>query len=231
MQLFVDSLTALLLTGVLIGVLLYHRKQHRLLVNSLIGLLVIAVLASMLVNHHEKRLNSNQHEAVHLALEQLHDKATFVGALDVDAVGKEGFPLEISPLWFRDEGLPMNVTVPGWHPWLDIAPLGDHAQQPPDPVIVRRDQAGFWYNPNNGIFRARVTPQFTEQSTVKLYNDLNGTSLTTLSQSTDRGRQPRPLFPAQVSTVPDGALTNADGPSLVPDRRNTLFRPDPRSKP
>ena len=225
-RLFVDSLTALLLVGVLVGILLYHRKQYHFLLNSLIGLLVTGVVASIMIHRHDKRLNQDQHERVHQALDQLQDKITIVGAMKMNSAGQESFPHEISPLWFRAEGLPTNVAVPGKQPWLDIAPQGDHSDQPPDPVIVSADQAGFWYNPNNGVFRARVVPEFSQQATLDKYNNLNNTQLTSLPQDDmEPSRQPRSLFPSPMSSVADSALSNADLEDSDMNRRNPFGSP------
>ena len=77
------------------------------------------------------------------------------------------FPARISPLWF-DRDVPFNSLVSGRQPWIDVAPPGDMTDNPPDPVIQKAEQAGFWYNPNRGIIRARVIPQFTEVDTLNL---------------------------------------------------------------
>lgn len=198
MGLFVDSLTALLLTGALAGVLMYHRKRQRLLINSLIALLLMGILGSMVIHHRGKRRLNRQHGAVHQSLTRLHEKAMFYGALEFDAgfarTTVNAFPSEISPVWFRDEGLPMNATVPGWLPWLDMAPVGDLLDHPPDPVIEGSAQAGFWYNPNTGLFRARVVSQHSQQATLELYNRLNQCNLTRLPVIQDHSRRARPLF-------------------------------------
>ena len=198
MRLFVDSLTALLLTGALAGVLMYHRKRQRLLINSLIALLLMGILGSVVIHHRAKRRTDRLHGSVHRALTRLHEKAMFYGALEFDAnfarATVNAFPSEVSPLWFREEGLPMNAAVPGWLPWLDMAPVGDLLDHPPDPIIEGPDQAGLWYNPNTGLFRARVFPQHSDKATLELYNQLNRTNLLHLPISRDDARHPVPLF-------------------------------------
>lgn len=209
MRLFIDSVVALLLAGVLTGVLFHYRGRPRLLVNSLMALLLIGVLASVLLYQRERQNNQRRHDTVHLALSRLRDKALLFGALDFDVHDPNGnaYPLEVSPTWFREEGLPMNVMVPGWQPWIDLAPAGDLSDQPPDPVITRSDQAGFWYNPNNGVFRARVVPQHSDRATLDLYNELNNTSLAAIVEANDEARQPQPLFPTPAFSESDSSLS------------------------
>lgn len=43
----------------------------------------------------------------------------------------------------------------------------------------------FWYNKDNGEFRARVANQGTNARTLALYNTVNGTSLTNVNETTD----------------------------------------------
>jgi hypothetical protein len=99
--------------------------------------------------------------------------------------------------------------VPARQPWLDIAPPGDKSDHPSDPVITRGTQAGFWYNPNRGLFRARVAPQFNEEDTLELYNRLNNSNLRAL---------PQPDFEQPFATRPAGSILAAaqPQPSAVP---------------
>ena len=100
--------------------------------------------------------------------------------------------------WF-DNRLPTNIMVPGRQPWLDIAPAEDKSDHPPDPIISAAAQAGFWYNPNRGIFRARVLPQFTDEETLALYNQLNGTALRAFPRASEPYPKPHPASLTPVS--------------------------------
>jgi general secretion pathway protein G len=46
-------------------------------------------------------------------------------------------------------------------------------------------KAAFWYNPDNGEFRARVSDQGSISLTVDLYNAVNGTSITGTADTKD----------------------------------------------
>ncbi len=192
MGFFIDSLIGLVLVGVLVGVLLVHRRQ-RLLVDSLIALLLLGVLASVLLYHRNKKLLDQQSQLVQQALAVLHDQIAYHAAMELGESGTTVFPAAASPLWFKT-GLPMNILVPGWHPWLDVAPTGDMEDDPPDPIVTHAGQAGLWYNPNRGVFRARVQDQGSESATLTLYNKLNGTELKLLPTADRQARQPRPLI-------------------------------------
>jgi hypothetical protein len=181
----------------------------RLLIDCLIVLMLIAVLALVFGERRRAQLRIDQLSQVYRALSRLQEQARYHGAIDVAsqvsaAPGQtpnpgaasvvDGMPVLVSPAWFGSD-LPHNTMVGGTQPWLDIAPLGDMAVDPPDPVIHRPDQAGFWYNPARGVFRARVAPQFSEQETLDLYNELNNRNLTRFPTSNDPARRPLPCRP------------------------------------
>ncbi len=196
MNFYVNCAIAMVLISVLVGVLLYNRKHQRLIVDGLIALLLLGVLGIVLLNRREKHQLTDQYQMVQLALARLHEEALYQGTLaqaQEEKSPQTRFPSWISPLWFHAEGLPMNVVVSGRHPWIDIAPQDDESDHPPDPVATQFTQAGIWYNPNQGVFRARVPSQWSESDTLDLYNMLNNTALEALPQSKDPDRQPLSL--------------------------------------
>lgn len=155
----------------------------RLLVDSLIALMLVAILAGVLWHYRGQQRLVDDYQFVHTALDRLHDQTLYHKAMDDVTLTEAGFPRKIQPGWFGTK-LPVNVLVPTTHPWMDIAPAGDSSTDPPDPVITNPKQAGIWYNPNNGIFRARVTRQLSDEATLEMYNRLNGTSLSSLPDDT-----------------------------------------------
>jgi hypothetical protein len=64
------------------------------------------------------------------------------------------------------------------------------ADDPPDPVLHRKAQAGFWYNPNRGVVRARVPGQGESGAALDLYNQLNNSGLKELTESAAAERRP-----------------------------------------
>jgi hypothetical protein len=186
----------------------------RLLVDSLIALMLVAILGGVLVHHRQQQKQLEDYQFIHRSLARLHEQAVYHGALADSDLSANGFPAELHPHWFGDD-LPVNVLLPGRQAWLDVAPPGDMSDQPPDPVVVRADQAGFWYNANRGIFRVRVPPQFSDQQTLKLYNDLNGTALLSLRTDGDPARQPIAHKPLPVQTAESAKLLDRAGEARV----------------
>lgn len=173
----------------------------RLLVDSLIALMLAGILAGVLLHHRKQTYRLDQTLLVHQALGKIQDQVLYRGALEQGRPGAPQYPTAISPLWFEGN-LPLNILVPGRQPWIDLAPMNDLGDHPPDPLIVNSQQAGFWYNPNRGLVRARVTSQFTDHETLRLYNQLNNTYLRSLPTSDDPGRKPQPLDLTAIRTIP-----------------------------
>lgn len=165
----------------------------RLTVDTLIAGMLVTILAGVMLLHRANQHMVSKHRSVHQSLAQLHEAALYHGAMDLASNRSvSGFPINISPVWFKLDGLPTNPMAPGRHPWMDIAPAHDMHDHPPDPIITDDRQAGLWYNPNRGIFRARVLPQESPQATVELYNQLNGTQLSRLDGAPNLARAPQP---------------------------------------
>ena len=105
MRLVIDTLIALMMVGILAGIILHHRQQQEMLI---------------------------EYQTAHRELSAIHEKMMYHRALDQDLLNEFGYPEYISPLWF-EHGLPKNRLVPLRHPWMDMAPPGDMNDQPPDP--------------------------------------------------------------------------------------------------
>ncbi|MEX0775680.1 MAG: hypothetical protein WD042_08180 [Phycisphaeraceae bacterium] len=164
----------------------------RLIIDTLIAMMLIGALAGLLWHRRAQDRRLEDVQTVHGSLAKLQEQATYHGAIDEMPVSRARFPLALSPLWFEGP-LPENVLAPGRLPWIDVAPPDDMSDHPPDPLVTGPTQAGFWYNPNRGIFRARVTPQFTDRETRELYNTLNNSRLNNLMRDPRLERQPMPM--------------------------------------
>lgn len=168
----------------------------RIVIDSLIAVMLVAVLACVLMLNHQRRDGEASVAVVQNALKRLHDQAAYHTALA--SAERETLLVHVHEAWFGRD-LPTNVLAEGERPWLDLAPPGDFGLHPPDPVISGSNQAGFWYNPTTGTFRARVMPGPSEAQTLALYNRVNGTALDTFEQMPDPARKP---IAHQVGTTP-----------------------------
>lgn len=192
----------------------------RLIIDTLIALMLVLALAGIILHFRQEQFRIGQCRMVQQSLLKLQETTVYRRALGEADLNVYGNPATVSPLWFTD-GVPTNFNIPGRHPWIDMAPSGDMGDNPPDPVITRPEQAGFWYNPNRGIFRARVSPQFTDNATLDLYNLINGTAMASLPVGHDlASRTPVPGIAAPIPGADAGART--ENASASPPVRKTL---------
>ncbi|MEM6459607.1 MAG: hypothetical protein AAF710_09480 [Planctomycetota bacterium] len=222
-------------------------------VDVLVVLAVLGAAGLMVLGRQSGQPDAATAEDVRRSLARLYERASYYGALDkMSSQTRTLWPVVVRPEWFGDEP-PTNGllsgsagTPHGPRPWIDVAPPGDREAHPPDPVAVRRDQAQFWYNPNVGVFRARVAPTLREDEALAFYNRLNGVTLTELLRDTDPRRKPLAYTPGRTpgttqaapahppappgnlaaTSTPRGSLAGATGPD--PDAADEADDAPPR---
>lgn len=116
-------------------------------------------------------------DSVHLIEQQI----LYHSMMDNVPLNEYGYPLTVKPEWFTTE-LPRNTTISSKHPWLEVDKNATHTTLHPDIIVADGPTplAGFWYNPTNGILRARIPQMISDQKTIEVYNDINRSNLRTL---------------------------------------------------
>jgi hypothetical protein len=122
--------------------------------------------------------------------------------------------------WFEGRA-PENLLLSMDRPWVEIAPPEDaDLQHPLVRLAVDESMAAFWYNPSQGIIRARVPVMATDDESVKLYNRINNCSLASIFQ---------PEMPSKTAAPPPAPATEAVTPAAAapaePDLDPTKPRP------
>ena len=153
MRLFLDTLVALMLVGLLAGLVMYHRQAR--------DTEALRDLARAEVRRFQQQIY------LHTALSDGKPRG-------------RGYPASIDPAWFQGN-LPANALLGPDHPWLEVAGLNQRdALHPPSLTATDRDTASFWYNPASGVVRARVPIRISDAEALELYNFINDCSLPTL---------------------------------------------------
>lgn len=120
-----------------------------------------------------------------------------------------GWPVTVDPAWF-DNDPPRNTLVTPKRPWVEIAGEAEaKLMQPRVRLAVDETLAGFWYNPYQGVVRARVPVLLSDQDTLNLYNRLNGSSLRSVFER--EGALPR------IGDAPTPADVPSDAPAASPE--------------
>ncbi|MGD9688692.1 MAG: hypothetical protein AB7K52_02975 [Phycisphaerales bacterium] len=130
------------------------------------------------------------------------------------AANSRGWPETIDPAWFEE--IPRSRMLPPEHPWLEIAPV-EHAamRNPPVRLAVSSTLAGLWYNPYQGVIRARIPVQISDARSVALYNLINGTSLRSILEPES------PVDPVPPIKIPPASVAGAS-----PEAATKMIEPD-----
>jgi len=115
------------------------------------------------------------------ALARIQRQVMVRSVLEGGSTARTGtWPASIDPAWFGND-LPENPLLEPGHPWIETASVRERGRMHPVELQAADEtDAGFWYNPAKGIVRIRVPVAVSDQASLDLYNELNGTSLTTL---------------------------------------------------
>ena len=179
----------------------------RIVIDSLIGLMLVAVVAVAVVLHLGAREEEQAVEQVRSAIEQLKEQTAYQSTLQSAVQGRDMLIVHIDEDWFG-KTKPINALLGEDNPWIDLAPPGDLGVHPPDPVVTGPGQAGFWYNPTVGVFRARVLPQASEAKTLELYNKVNSTVLPEFDPLPDQTRTPIAHVPGKAPALLYASMAN-----------------------
>ena len=208
----------------------------RVAIDGLIVVMLLGLAGGVAIYLHEQREDRRRVVQVQAALSALYDRAHYVAALGEAETTPLGMPRVMQVDWFGKDEVPRNGLVDARQPWMDVAEAGDLSWHPPDPVVERRTQAGFWYNPARAVFRARVAPCSSRAATLEYYNRVNGASLTRLPRAevTDGPASDKPppgrddAGGAAPSPQPDAAAVDPPAapttPDAAPARTNLLGR-------
>ncbi|MFT7642417.1 MAG: prepilin-type N-terminal cleavage/methylation domain-containing protein [Pirellulaceae bacterium] len=144
------------------------------LVEVLIVVLIMAVLAAVVVQQQTASTNDAK-----IALVQQHLSA-MKNQIELQKALHGSYPLEIEADWFAG-GIPKHPFNDGSVPDIHVLATFPDRQHPQYKII---DQFGaYWYNPKNGMIRARIPNQRTTAKTLAAYNYIHNSKLTLLSQT------------------------------------------------
>lgn len=118
---------------------------------------------------HERELITSTSLARQRIVSEVRLRSALAGA----EITRQGWVRQINPAWFP-EGRPLNPWFLNHdRHWIDVDARADSARFNPDSIHTSRHGAGWWYNPANGMIRARVPTQKTLQATRDLYESVN----------------------------------------------------------
>lgn len=152
----------------------------RLLIDSLVALMLAGVLGGVVVAHRQTGESEERFEQGYLDLRAIQRQVQLQATLEQVPCNEHGWPVTIDTAWFKDS-LPDNPLMDNDRPWMEVAsPLYARLDHPLDRATADPRAAQFWYNPAKGVVRARVPVGVSDQESLTAYNRLNGVHLQSL---------------------------------------------------
>jgi hypothetical protein len=131
-----------------------------------------------------------------------------------------GWPVTVDPKWF-DADPPVNALLSPHRPWVEVAsPDEAGLLHPHVRMAVDESYAAFWYNPYQGVVRARVPVMVNDDQATEIYNRVNATAISSIFfeerpqllpeiPGAKPALVPSVLPPDQTSEPPPGSTANA----------------------
>lgn len=157
----------------------------RILLDSLVAVMLAAVLAGVILHNRVADEQMVAIEKTRASLMEIRNMITIQIAMEQVELTNAGFPRTVDPTWF-EAGPPKNHLLNDDRPWLEVASLAQRDRMHPHIMIAdhARQLAEFWYNPYQGIIRARVPSGLTDEALLDTYNQTNGSQVRELVAGT-----------------------------------------------
>lgn len=158
----------------------------RWVVDSLVALMIAGIVTGVVLHVRQREQFELSREIVRGDIQRFRQQINLQTAMSKVELTEQGYPATIDPEWFTtdDGGLPMNPLLDDQHPWLELAgPSQALLVHPPNRTASSRRFAKFWYNPYTGAVRARVPVGVSDSETLELYNYINNCDLGSLFAS------------------------------------------------
>ncbi|MCP4589932.1 MAG: prepilin-type N-terminal cleavage/methylation domain-containing protein [bacterium] len=144
------------------------------LVEVLIVVIVLSILAAAILPQFTEAADESRIGTTAIIVKSMQRQLTVEKARDGT------WPTAFDATWFEGGVLPNNPYDPDQTDQIQVT---NSATMLHPTTKTVGDYGSFWYNYGNGIVRARVLAGVDTAATIKVYNSVNGTKITTLSQT------------------------------------------------
>ena len=155
----------------------------RITIYSLVALMVTGVVAGVVLYGRAARETEQRIVQARAEVRRFQSQIMLQAGLEQAELTVRGYPVAVNPEWFHGN-LPTNPLLGPGHPWLGIA--NDSRSDLEHPVNLTASDhslAQFWYNPYTGQVRARVPAGISDAAALELYNRVNDCDLPDLFES------------------------------------------------
>ncbi|MHC4976965.1 MAG: hypothetical protein ACYTF7_10230 [Planctomycetota bacterium] len=190
----------------------------RFIFNAMVLLLIAGMVVGGVWFVREQRADEERLLSTLGNVQELQRVVAVQAGLKQVEVNGRGWPMTIDPEWFK-ANLPRNLVVSQDRPWLEVAPP-EHADylHPTVRMTISDDVAGFWYNPGNGIIRARTPVTVSDRLATEMYNSINATTLKSIFEDTTPAHTLSDEADALVQTDESDEAESASDPKPHPNR-------------
>jgi hypothetical protein len=185
-------------------------------------LILLAIGAGVTWWRYDRHESDSRVQKTAADTQRLEREIRFRAATKSVPLNPRGWPATVDPTWF-DTDPPVNSIIDSAHPWVEVAQEDEAGLMHPRVRMTLDEKvAGFWYNPYQGVVRARVPVSVSDDQATAMYNSINGASLPTILWMEKPVEVPKPK--ADKGDVPDAdaaaAAAQRDAPQGVVVHRN-----------
>ena len=149
----------------------------RLITDTLVALMLVGLVAGVVLHHHHKRDLERRVVMTRAEVERFQSQIMLQAAMEKVPLTKRGYPVTVELQWFGGD-LPRNFLMGEKYPWVEIARSSRRDRlHPVNRMATTYEVAQFWYNPYTGAVRARVPDTVSDATAVRLYNRVNDSDL------------------------------------------------------
>lgn len=175
----------------------------RWLSNIAAAVLITLLVAVLVYVARQRQLQEQRVDQTVESIRRMEETLKVQAAAGQVTINARGWPVTIEPAWFA-EPIPRNYLLTGDRPWLEVAgPESAEQRHPAMRQAVNTDIAEFWYNPAQGVIRARVPVTVSDAEAAELYNRVNTSNLRSIFEVEPPARRTGPATAAAGTAEPD----------------------------
>lgn len=164
-----------------------HRRRPRhasgfTLVELTIVVLMLAILAALVIPKFSDGADESRTSATATTVKSVATMIQYHTNSPDNPTGD--IPTNVDPDWFANNQLPTNPFQEDYAGPRILNDAAAAATQTHPTFKTIGANGVFWYNPSNGRFRALIPDQGSEAANLKLYNDVNASTLSAWDQTT-----------------------------------------------
>ena len=187
-------------------------------------LLLIGIAGAIVWWQSERREEQARTDKTAADTQRLEREVRFRAAMKAGELNARGWPVTVDPAWFESDP-PRNLVVSEDRPWVEIASAEEAGlQHPTERMTLDEKSAAFWYNPFQGVVRARVPVSMTDAEATTLYNTVNRVSISSIhwrehSSEIPKLKQDKQSMEGDIKDgTGEGAISPVSAPVMARER-------------